>query len=345
MASKKFCHLPVDVILIIMDYLDPHSLLFLMQAVPYLIPFLTSLHLKVQDENGDTILHLIVDQGIEDMIKPLMRIIPGNSIANNDKLTPLHQAVIKGNQTMTRLLLAAGSNISTQGPDGETVLHYVCQHKHPSVLDNDGTYEQKSLAILRMLIDSGADLNARTNNPRRLTPLFRAVWTGKESALRILLDAGADPQLPCWYGQTTLTRATSKNHTGIMRLLLDAGMDASGRGQRGTTPLIMAAVYDAGEAFDLLFKAGADPSMVCDCGSSALHWTARRVNERLVRLLLEAGVDVSVRDMFGRTPLDLAVIGGKETKKDIKEVVRMLKEAEDGSRNLGGDSGSYHNPL
>ena len=49
--------------------------------------------------------------------------------------------------------------------------------------------------------------------------------------------------------------------------------------------------------------------------------------------------------MFGRTPLDLTIIGGKETKKDIKEVVRMLKEAEDSSRNLGGDSESYHNPL
>jgi ankyrin repeat protein len=74
-----------------------------------------------------------------------------------------------------------------------------------------------------------------------------------------------------------------------MRMLLDAGMDVSGRGQRGTTPLIMAAIYDADEAFDLPFKAEADPSMVCDYGSSALHWTARRVKERLVRLLLEAG--------------------------------------------------------
>ena len=108
-----------------------------MQAVPYLIPFLTCRHIKAQDENGDTILYIIVYQGIEDMIKPLTRIIPGNSIANNDKLTPLHQA---GNQTMTRLLLAAGSNVSTRGPNGETALHYVCQHKHPSGLDNDGTY-------------------------------------------------------------------------------------------------------------------------------------------------------------------------------------------------------------
>jgi hypothetical protein len=38
--------------------------------------------------------------------------------------------------------------------------------------------------------------------------------------------------------------------------------------------------------------------MLCDCGSSALHWTARSVNERLVLLLLEAGVDVSVRDTY-----------------------------------------------
>ena len=106
MASNPFCHLPVDVILITIDYLDPHDLLCLMQAVPYLIPFLTSRHINAQDENGDTILHLIVYQGIEDIIKPLIRIISG---ANNDKLTPPHQAIIKGNQTMTRLLLAAGS--------------------------------------------------------------------------------------------------------------------------------------------------------------------------------------------------------------------------------------------
>jgi hypothetical protein len=111
MTPNKFYRLPVEVILIIIDYLDPHDLLSLMQMAPHLVPFLTSRHLRTQDENGDTILHMIVDQGIEDMIKPLARIIPGNSIANHSKLTPLHQAVIMGNQTITRLLLAAGSGI------------------------------------------------------------------------------------------------------------------------------------------------------------------------------------------------------------------------------------------
>ena len=78
MASNNngFYRLPVEVILITIDYLeDPHDLLFLMRAVPYLVPFLNSRHLRAQDENGDTILHLIVNYGIEDMIKPSM--LPG----------------------------------------------------------------------------------------------------------------------------------------------------------------------------------------------------------------------------------------------------------------------------
>jgi ankyrin repeat protein len=328
--ASSFYRLPVDVILITMDYLDPHDLLHLLQAVPYLTPFLTSRHLRAQDENGDTILHLIVEQGIEDMIKPLARIIPGNSIANNAKLTPLHQAVINVNQKMTRFLVDAGSDISARGPDGYTALHYTCKSKYPSSCDY--IYNQGRLEILRILIDSGADLNAQTDS-QKFTPIFCATFFLENDCIKPLLDAGADPLIPYWNGQTILVKAASFNNIGVMRMLLDAGMDVSGRGYQSLTPLMAAASYESDEAFDLLLKEGADPLMLSHDGISALHWAARRVNERFVRLLLEAGADVSAGDDFGgRTPLDWAIIGGKATEKDIKEVVKMLKEAEDSSR-------------
>jgi ankyrin repeat protein len=92
---------------------------------------------------------------------------------------------------------------------------------------------------------------------------------------------------------------------------------------------MIASWYGRDEAFDLLLKAGADPSMRSRGGSNALHFAASRLNERPVRLLLEAGVDVCTGDNFGRTPLHNAI---KRVFNDNKEVVRMLKEAEASSR-------------
>jgi ankyrin repeat protein len=82
------------------------------------------------------------------------------------------------------------------------------------------------VAILRTLIDSGADLNARTHL-RQFTPLFFAASFGMDEAFKVLLDAGADPLITSRDRETILMRATSQNHTGIMQMCLDAGLDVS----------------------------------------------------------------------------------------------------------------------
>ena len=82
------------------------------------------------------------------------------------------------------------------------------------------------MAILRTLIGSGADLNARTHL-RNFTPLFCAASFGMDEAFKALLGAGADPLITYSDEETILMRATSQNHTGIMQMCLDAGLDVS----------------------------------------------------------------------------------------------------------------------
>lgn len=71
----------------------------------------------------------------------------------------------------------------------------------------------------------------------------------------------------------------------------------------------------------LLLEQGAH-SIIQDhvCGGTALHFAAECGHEGVTRLLLERGMNASVKDMFGRTALQWAAVEGHET------IVRLLLE-------------------
>lgn len=56
----------------------------------------------------------------------------------------------------------------------------------------------------------------------------------------------------------------------------------------------------------LLLEHGASAVVVDNCGRSCLHWAAHLGWEVIAELLLEAGADLSAKDLSGRTPQDIA---------------------------------------
>ena len=58
---------------------------------------------------------------------------------------------------------------------------------------------------------------------------------GHVGITRLLLEAGADKDLPGHCGYTALTLAAVKGHVGITRLLLEAGADKDLPGHCGYT--------------------------------------------------------------------------------------------------------------
>lgn len=346
MAAYSPCTLPLELIMMVADYLGPLDLLNLIQGIPRVCPLLNSQHIQAHDENGHTILYHIVEQGLKHLIKPLTKWIRQSSIPNNAGWMPLHQAVRNSDEPMIKALVYAGSDILAKDNRGKTALHLACDEDavgivqilldhgaNPSAVDCEGRTPLhegfgRNTAILQKLIKAGADLNPR-RMPRGLTPLYYEARLGREDAVRILLEAGADPSIQTETGETILQRAIP--HTKVVQLLLDAGVDVNVREfHNGLNAILTAAFLGADDCIRLLQRAGADVFAVDHHGRSGLHLAARMGRLSTVQLLLKEGVDSSAEDDRGYTPLRYAVEGEEDHRAlagwDYEGVIRILED-------------------
>ena len=161
--------------------------------------------------------------------------------------------------------------------------------------------------VVRVLVDAGADLTARTEFNR--TPLHVALQFRPE-LVPLLRELGAHVDAPS---------AAYLGDVDQLARHLDDGADPGDRSS-GVDLLAWAAFGGAATTARLLLERGADAN------TGALHFAAGGTRLELVRLLLEAGADVDRRDPgTGRTPLHAAVAAGPDG--DAPEIVKVLLAA------------------
>ena len=94
------------------------------------------------------------------------------------------------------------------------------------------------------------------------TILGQAIDHGSLSAVRLILDAGADPNYTVWDGFPAVYSAVDRDHDSdqeeIIRILVAAGADIDTRGFNDWTPLHLAAVNGRTDLIELLVELGAD---------------------------------------------------------------------------------------
>ncbi|MDE2796026.1 MAG: ankyrin repeat domain-containing protein [Gemmatimonadota bacterium] len=135
---------------------------------------------------------------------------------------------------------------------------------------------------------------------------FVASYTTNPTIVRLLLQAGADPDAPDNDGWTPLHQAGLNSMPVVVAHLLDAGADVNARDNEGYTPLHRAAGGN-GRAAHVLLDRGADPVAGYD-GRTPLHFELRyQAEPRLVSRLLDAGADEFL------TPLQLSAVRGDLT--------------------------------
>jgi ankyrin repeat protein len=152
------------------------------------------------------------------------------------------------------------------------------------------------------------------------TPLTQAAVRNNVTALRELLDHGhnADEGGDSW---TALIWASRSGSIEAINLLLDSGADVNLPGSTGdnwdATPLQHAILQRQPAAVRLLLDRGADLNRGAATRSLApLFLAAGDTDPAILKLLLAHGADPTVEDEKGATPLSRAVSAGTLTGPD-----------------------------
>jgi ankyrin repeat protein len=160
---------------------------------------------------------------------------------------------------------------------------------------------ENNLTQLNALLDQKASAAVADN--RGITALMYAAEIGSVDAMRLLIDRGADVNARNAFGSTALMWSVSDQ--AKVRLLLDHGADVNTAAKSGRTALIVAGFTNpSAEVVRLLLAKGAKVGVMDQRHVTPLNAATFGNDTAAVRLLLDAAADLDTPDTFiGLTPL------------------------------------------
>lgn len=253
--------------------------------------------------------------------------------ANN--INPLLMAVENNSMATARFLIEQGSDLNVQDWYGRTPLWEAINvrnlYLHNDKFVNYITNRDEILGLIKLLVEKGADVDARTKE----SPPIR----------HDLLSVTGTLEWVDFTGQTPFIRAARAGDLAVMNLLLEHGADPSIETFEGTNALMAAAginwvvsqTWTEGPeqllaAVKLCMDLGMDVNHTNSMGLTAIHGAANRGSNDIIEFLVANGARLDVQDNEGRTPLDwakgvfLATHPAEEKPESMALITRLLKE-------------------
>ncbi|KAF5973492.1 ankyrin repeat protein [Fusarium bulbicola] len=232
---------------------------------------------EVRDQEGQTPLHLAAFSGKHDALSTLTKKLRASKNAKDGYGNHLlHLAAVGGQiDMMNRLISEFNANIDCGDQNQETPLHIVVRRSKGTVIE----------AVIKMK----PNLEARNRNGD--TPLMVACKLGKIEIVKQLVDAGADRHTTDNDTNSLLIEAVLAGHRKIVRYALNIGVDKDHQRVGGLAALHIAAKDGKSRIVQVLIN-----------GKAAND----KLGYAVVEVLLNAGVDIEVKDYWGRTPLHAA---------------------------------------
>lgn len=328
------------------------------------------------EPDGTTALHWAVHRNDLELVRRLLRAGADVNARNDYGATPMSEAAVLADAALVGALLEAGADVESPNADGQTALMVVARTgrvEAAQVLIDRGAdvnaaerwrgqtalmwaAAQSQPGMVRLLAARGADVNARsmvngwqrqvTAEPRAvyrpaggLTPLLFAAREGCVDCARILVEAGADLELPDPEGISPLLMAVINQRFDVAAYLLERGADPNAFDFWGRTPLYAAVDLNtiprggrpdrpsldrvtSLEMIERLLAAGADPNVqlklpppfrnvgndrgldgMLTTGATPLLRAAKALDADAIRLLLAHGADLALPNLRGITPV------------------------------------------
>ena len=203
-----------------------------------------SLHSDVVMKERDD-LELAIEEGLLSRVTELVSNGANINKANDDSSTPLHQALLLGDEAIARFLLQHEADVIAATSDGWQALHCAAS---------------KGLAGMVSLCLSGkADIAATTFDGQ--TALHKACKTGNLETVEVLLRSGADIEAQDNWGWRPLHTASAAGNQDIVGLLIDNEADFYARDRNHCTVQACAAMAGKHDLVEYLRKVGYERSL------------------------------------------------------------------------------------
>lgn len=316
-------------------------------------------------QGGVTALMLAARGGYADAVKTLVAAgADVNQVSAGDKTSPLLIATINGQFDLAQWLLERGANPNAAAENGVTPLYAALNVTWAprALYPQPRAYNQQQttyLSFMKALLEKGADPNLRLTrkvwyseynfdlagvDEIGATPMWRAAFAGDVAAMSLLMEHGADPNIP------TMRPAGRQRlgDTGEVRQGTDvSGLPPVPLGGPGVPPLQAASGVGFGEGFAanshihspagflpgikyMVEVAGADVNAVDHDGNTALHHAAARGDNESILYLVSKGADVTKVNREGQTVADMAN-GPVQRTQPYPETLKLLEKL--GSKN------------
>ncbi|KAF5553873.1 ankyrin protein [Fusarium napiforme] len=217
--------------------------------------------------------------------------------------TPLKAAASGGRLDAVKLLLSKGADPNKQLQSkinkGQTIIHAAAEGGNTQVLE----------VILDAVDDSSLEIRDRAQR----TPLWYACVEGHEDMVKYLLERGASTDVIFDDGENIIPTIVSGGSEKNLKLVLEKNpnLDTDCILADGETPLFKAVYCGHGKLVSILLERGADVNRRSKYGNVPVFGAiTNRQNETLRILLEHESIDLTQRDSFDRTALQIALQSG-----------------------------------
>ncbi|KAF7366421.1 ANK-REP-REGION domain-containing protein [Mycena sanguinolenta] len=260
------------------------------------------------------LLHVAAGTGSHLIVPKLLRMYGAKTLASPrvfehdyaNGRSALDYAVSEGHVETVRLLapkVAVFSSLTAAGlPIPDDLVHLHKQYLSKALLKS--VSRAADIAICECLLSEGADVNTLDTGYRCLSPLGYATRNDDLATMQLLLGAGADPNLGDRQGVVPLFRAGS---VPAAQALLDAGarLDATDNMWRNA---LMHGALQRTKLLRFLLERGVDPNQADDKGNTPLHYACWEPGVAAIELLLQFGATtVEKTDRTEVSPTKLAM--------------------------------------
>ncbi len=237
--------------------------------------------------NGEKLAWLIYNKKKEEVLNILSSSLQLRRINTPWRfgLTALHAASVRGYADISAMLINLGANVNARDDHGKTPLYYSSNKETADIL-----------------LSTGAGINDSGDDKR--TPLHKAVYENNMELVLFLTSRGASVHIRDKYKNTPLHTAVVADSVAIAKVLIEQyGAEVNAKNRRLDTPLHLSKTEDMTQT---LINLGADIHSQNIKGMTPLHTASLKGRSETASILIDNQAGIHAKDRKKNTPLHLA---------------------------------------